>query len=585
MTGFLRSIDNSEDSSHITSTLKKIDQRILFLFIAALLLLASGLGLRDPWPADEPRFVAIALEMLKSGQWLIPTRGGELYPDKPPLLMWLIALGIKVTGSTRIGFLLPSLFSGLITIALVCDLARRLWRYEVGLFAGFLTLFMIQLTMQAKVAQTDALFTMWLTLGVYGLVRHVILGPSWKWYSIAWIAMGFGALTKIAGFFPAFMLLPFVFMSSKLQGCIRFRFSQIAIWALGPLLFFAVVAAWLGPVWLKAYHSSSSEIYDYLHNILWVQTFHRYEGQIGTGHLKPFYYYGLEVLPWAWFPVTLFLYWLAPEWYRRIKERDATTLLLLSYVLFLVIFFSISPSKRGVYMLPTTPIIALLSAPYLYQLQSRISLQRISLLAIGFMSCVYIGLAIFLSTLVESKKVEYDLSEMVNVVFWALGIITVLILFFYRKRNALHGLWLSLALFWLAIGWFVAPSINQFRTPLDVLDQAETVLNPDSELAILDLREQFLLFSTRPVMHFGKHTPYPNKVAEASRWLKERPNRWVLVNKVDFDKCFKEDRAILLSERHRQHWYLVGADAITGDCVDDSLSASRYLPKVNNAKQ
>ena len=41
----------------------------------ALLLMATGLGLRDPWPADEPRFALVAQDMLRSGDWLIPRVG------------------------------------------------------------------------------------------------------------------------------------------------------------------------------------------------------------------------------------------------------------------------------------------------------------------------------------------------------------------------------------------------------------------------------------------------------------------------------------------------------------------------------
>ena len=31
-------------------------RQLALLVVAALLILAAGLGLRDPWPADEPRF-------------------------------------------------------------------------------------------------------------------------------------------------------------------------------------------------------------------------------------------------------------------------------------------------------------------------------------------------------------------------------------------------------------------------------------------------------------------------------------------------------------------------------------------------
>src|SRR3546814_4378653 len=52
-------------------------------WILALLVLGAGLGLRDPWPADEPRFALVAKHMVESGDWLFPHRGSELYADKP----------------------------------------------------------------------------------------------------------------------------------------------------------------------------------------------------------------------------------------------------------------------------------------------------------------------------------------------------------------------------------------------------------------------------------------------------------------------------------------------------------------------
>ncbi len=53
--------------------------------------MATGLGLRDPWPADEPRFALVAQDMLRSGDWMIPRVGGDLYADKPPVFFWLMA--------------------------------------------------------------------------------------------------------------------------------------------------------------------------------------------------------------------------------------------------------------------------------------------------------------------------------------------------------------------------------------------------------------------------------------------------------------------------------------------------------------
>ena len=61
---------------------------LILLVIAALL---AGLGLREPMPADEPRFVLAAKTMVETSQWLFPQRGIELYAEKPPTFMWLQA--------------------------------------------------------------------------------------------------------------------------------------------------------------------------------------------------------------------------------------------------------------------------------------------------------------------------------------------------------------------------------------------------------------------------------------------------------------------------------------------------------------
>ncbi|REN06950.1 dolichyl-phosphate-mannose--protein mannosyltransferase, partial [Mycobacterium tuberculosis] len=87
----------------------------------ATVVLGAGLGLRDPWPADEPRFALVASQMVDSGNWLFPRRGGELYADKPPLFMWIQAALLQLTGNLRIAFLLPSVLSGIACVWMTYD--------------------------------------------------------------------------------------------------------------------------------------------------------------------------------------------------------------------------------------------------------------------------------------------------------------------------------------------------------------------------------------------------------------------------------------------------------------------------------
>jgi 4-amino-4-deoxy-L-arabinose transferase-like glycosyltransferase len=103
------------------------------LWLLIVMALAAGLGMRQPQPPDEPRFVLAARAMVESGEWLLPHRGSELYAEKPPVFMWLQAAAHQVVGSWQWSFLLPSLLAALGTLWCVVDLGRRLWTRRVGL--------------------------------------------------------------------------------------------------------------------------------------------------------------------------------------------------------------------------------------------------------------------------------------------------------------------------------------------------------------------------------------------------------------------------------------------------------------------
>src|SRR3546814_18318643 len=78
------------------------------LAVVALLVLGAGLGLRDPWPADEPRFVLVAKPLWESGDWWFPHRGQALYSDKPALYFWLLGASYPLGRNWTVAVLLPS---------------------------------------------------------------------------------------------------------------------------------------------------------------------------------------------------------------------------------------------------------------------------------------------------------------------------------------------------------------------------------------------------------------------------------------------------------------------------------------------
>ncbi len=61
-------------------------------------LLATGSTL---WDRDEPRFARASVEMLESGDWMVPTFNDRLRPDKPAGIYWLMATSAAAFGRSE----------------------------------------------------------------------------------------------------------------------------------------------------------------------------------------------------------------------------------------------------------------------------------------------------------------------------------------------------------------------------------------------------------------------------------------------------------------------------------------------------
>lgn len=540
------------------------------LLLAGLVLFGAGLGLRDPWPADEPRFALIARDMLRSGQWLIPHIGGEPYSDKPPLFMWLTAGLYAVTGELRVAFLLPSLLAGLGMLALVHDLARRLWNRRVAFAAGLLLLATLQFTMQARSAQLDALVTFWTTLGLYGLLRHLLLGPQWRWYAAGGFAMGLGIITKGVGFLPLFVFLPWGWVRWRRPDALPRLHGGAGRWALAPAAMLLPIACWLLPMLLAVAHSGDPALAAYRDDLLFHQTATRYAHT--WTHLRPAWYYVLEVMPWAWLPATLALPWLLPAWRRRLARGDARYWLLLGYLAAVVVFFSLSPGKRDVYLLPALPAFVLAVAPLLAAgLLHRPWLRSLCAAVPAVVAITALAAAVALIADVQGLR-----DDVVRRGVPVAGAVTLLgatglaalalTAWGVATRSQPAALGALLATGWMIYGWLAYPLLNDARSGIDVMARAQHAVPLPQPLALVGWPEQLLLHAARPVDHFGFRRPAPDALRDAVAWLAEHPDGRLVIAAAATAPCLDATRAQPLAFRHRRQWLLAGREALTGDC-------------------
>jgi 4-amino-4-deoxy-L-arabinose transferase-like glycosyltransferase len=556
-------------------------QAVWFLLGLAFIIISAGLGLRDPWPADEPRFALVAKHMVETGQWLFPVRGYELYADKPPLFMWALALCYALTGSIRWAFLLPSLLASLLTIGLIVDLTRRLWNQATAIVAGLMLLCLLQFTLQARTAQIDALLCAWVTLSLYGFWRHCVLGPAWRWYAIGGFAAGLGVITKGVGIIAYLFFIPYLI--ARLTRCqplfpastrTAHQLTQHTDttrkrlewrWSLAPLLTLLAIALWLIPMYAYVEHHATPELLAYRDNILFRQTAERYLR--AWHHHQPFWYFVLAVIPWAWFPVSLILPWMLAFISSKIKTRDARYLLASITVLMIILFFSLSPGKREVYILPTAPWVAMLAAAFLMERTLPPIVHMLSLGLLAIISLVALYAMAVPDQLLEMAKTQISVVSLWELRFMAflISISAAALIFFPKKISPWYRLPPLLALFWLSLGWLAYPALNTVRSSAAMMQKVANIVG-DHEVAILQWREQYLLFApdSLRLKYFAYQTPFESDIMQGKAWLSDpaierKLTRYLLIPEAVLPHCqtSAEHPPIALGIYHRRPWWLV----------------------------
>ncbi|WP_371195105.1 ArnT family glycosyltransferase [Glaciecola sp. SC05] len=535
------------------------------LFIVAGMLIFTGMGLRDPWPADEPRFALIAKEMVETGQWLFPARAQELYPDKPPIFMWTIAIFYWLTGSIRVSFLMPSAISGLLTLFLVYDIGKRLWSKEVGLVAGWLLLFSFQFLLQAKTAQIDATVSAWMMIGCYGILRYALVDGKYRWYVLAWFFMGIGVITKGVGFLPMLMLIPLVFYRYQAKASQSPVSYSHWTWWMGPLIMLGAIGLWVIPMLIVVAQSDNTAFEMYRDNILFKQTVTRYADS--WHHLKPAYYYVTSVIPVFWLPLSLAIPLLIKPWLSAFKSLDPRIILPLSWVVLVIIFFSISPGKRGVYILPALPMLVLSVAPYYQQLFSKKGLKRFLFVLVA---CLSMALTVFgILGLLDVAAVA-KLAAKIEVTPWyfflcigGLSTAGLLYAFIYNKWLA----WpIFFAVLWTTYSTYGYVLRNEVSTPRAIYETAKPFLSDSAEIALVDYSEQFILLSPYPMYHFGYNTPLKYQLEAAYHWQSKDNQYLIIEDKLIDQACFDMEQSIDLGFAHRRHWILLPSAAKKADC-------------------
>jgi len=335
-------------------------RRPSLLLLALLLVLAFAFqGTRAIWEPDEGRYTATALNMLGSGDWLVPTLDGERpHLTKPPIVYWSIAASIAALGQNEWAARLPGALAFVITGLCVLGIGRRLlpgrpW-LPAAIWATCLAPFI-----GSNIVSTDALLMCCEALAMYAFVEAWSLEGTARrrWILAMWFAWGLAFMTKgPPGLLP--LLAMVVFLAAHDRPQLRGLFPPAG------LLLFAVVAfTWFGLIVYqepdRLQYFLGYEVYDRIftarhdRNAQWYGGFRVYVPVLILGSLP-------------WWPMALKAAggpragW--REFRERIRARDLPLLLALYWFALPLAVFFLSRSRLELYLIPLFAPLALLLA-------------------------------------------------------------------------------------------------------------------------------------------------------------------------------------------------------------------------------
>lgn len=299
---------------------------------------------------DEGRYADISRHMFESGDWLVPRLDGLPFIHKPPMLHWLSSIAMHIFGvHVWVVRLVPVLAASLLLIGTYLFvrkyLSQKIAELSILMMATNLLFFG-----SSQYVNHDLLLATGITLSVFCLVdfslcnRKAMLFLGYFFAASAFLTKGL-----IGILIPGMILLPWLLYTRQYKRIPAF-FNPFAL-----LFLAALTLPWLYQM---------QQIYpDFLHYFFIDQQFNRFHSNQFNNKQSWFFY--LVILLVSLLPWLLTLRWTGLLTMLQQQRLNLIGQLLIWWLVSVVIFFSIPPSKLAGYILPAlTPLIMLCAVAF-----------------------------------------------------------------------------------------------------------------------------------------------------------------------------------------------------------------------------
>lgn len=338
----------------------------LLVALAILLALTALMPTTMFWDRDEALYARTAVEMLQTGNFIVPKFNGDIFAHKPPLIYWLMAGSMTVFGETEFAARFVSAPATAATAFLLFLIGRRMFGRSAGLWAMLVYPSSMLIAYLGATAMLDATLIAFICLAMWAYVEVMYDGTRPKTMAVVFgIAILLSMLTK--GPVGPAVAIPAVAISWLLLDRQERPAFRVMVWfALASIAGLALFFLWAVP----ANMMSGGELYSSGVGIHIVGRFLKpMEGHGGSGMLGyiltlPVYLpvVIIGVSPWIMhLPAAANAAWSGKLGTRRDR------VLIMSWSVPAFVLFSLAATKLPHYVAPVFPVLALAVAAFLAQ--------------------------------------------------------------------------------------------------------------------------------------------------------------------------------------------------------------------------
>lgn len=307
----------------------------------------------------EPREALVAVEMLRSGNWILPIDQNGDMAYKPPMFHWLVTLFSLPAGHvSEFTSRLPSAVALTMLLVMTFRFCARARDERFGLLCAGLMLTCFEVTRAGTVCRVDMVLTMFMAGAMMALYMARQSRRTYTYMTAAVLCMSAGALTKG----PVAIVLP-IGVAWTWRLLMGDRFMKVT----GQSLAMTAAALVIPALW---YWAAWKQGGDRFLTLAVEENFGRFLGHMSyDSHVKPLWYNFVSLLtgllPWsvavlatAFIPRMRGSLDALKRWRHTWEAMSPAARFALVAAIVVFVFYCIPKSKRSVYLLPMYPFIA-----------------------------------------------------------------------------------------------------------------------------------------------------------------------------------------------------------------------------------